>query len=72
MTMRKHRKFVHENDLVAEVEVDLIDADEAWGPYLSLDDVQKLDDVRVALRNGDIEAALKKAKVFRLTPVTAG
>jgi hypothetical protein len=71
MGTRKHTKLVHENDLLAQVEVDLTDSEEGRGPYLSLEDVQKLDDVRLALRRGDIEAALKMAKVYRLTPVTA-
>ena len=71
METRKHTKLLHESDFLAEVEVDLIDSEEGWGPYLSLEDVQKLDDVRLALRRGDIESALKMAKVYRLTPVTA-
>lgn len=71
MRTRKHTKLVQENDFVAQVQVDLIDSEEGWGPYLSLEDVQKLDEVRLALRRGDLEAALKMAKVYRLTPVTA-
>jgi hypothetical protein len=71
MAGRKHTRLERENDLLAEVEVSLVDSEEGWGPYLSLEDVQKLDDVRLALRRGDVEAALKMAKVYRLTPVTA-
>jgi hypothetical protein len=70
METRRNTKLVQENDLVAQVQVDLIGSEEGWCPYLSLEDVQKLDDVRLALRRGDIEAALKMAKVYRLTPVT--
>jgi hypothetical protein len=36
---------------------------------LSLEDAHKLDDVREALRRGDIEAAAKLARIFKLTPV---
>jgi hypothetical protein len=71
METKTHTKLLHESDFLGEVEVDLIDAEEGWGPYLSLEDVQRLDEVRLALRRGDIEAALKMAKVYRLTPVTA-
>jgi hypothetical protein len=53
-----------------EVEVELIYDDQGWSPYLSIEDAYKLDDVRDALRRGDIEAAAKLARVFRLTPLT--
>ena len=63
-------KLVREGDYVAEVEVELIDSDEGWSPYLSLEDAYKLDDVREALRKGDLDAAMRFARVFTLTPVT--
>ncbi len=37
--------------------------------YRSLDDALKLDDVRDALRRGDIKAATHLARVYTLTPV---
>jgi hypothetical protein len=46
---KQHTKLVHEGDYVAEIDVDLINTDEGWSPYLSLDDAQKLEDVREAL-----------------------
>jgi hypothetical protein len=68
----KHRtKLVHEGQYLAEVEVDLIETDEGWSPYLSLDDAYKLDDIRDALLRGDLEAAMRFARVFKLTPVSA-
>ena len=63
-------KLVREGDYVAEVEVELIDSDEGWSPYLSLEDAYKLDDIGEALRKGDIDAAMRFARVFTLTPVT--
>ena len=69
MTRRRQTKFVHEGGYVAEVEVELLESAEGWAPYLSLDDAQKLDEVREALRRGDLTAASKLARVFRLTPV---
>ncbi len=69
MTKRKHTKLVHEGKFVAEVDIELIETDEAWSPYLSLDDAYKLDDVREALRKGDIKTATQYARVFSLTPV---
>jgi hypothetical protein len=61
---------VHEGDYIAEVEVKLIEADESWSPYISLEDAYKLDDVRDALRKGDLGTAMKLGRVFTLTPVT--
>ena len=71
MRKRHHKKFVHEGSYVAQVDIELIDTDEGWSPYLSLDDAQKLDDVREALRRGDLKAASRLARVFSLTPVAA-
>ncbi len=69
MTPRQRVKIVYEGQYVAKVEVDLIEADTGWSPYLSLDDAYKLDDVRQALQRGDLEAASRLAEVFTLTPV---
>jgi hypothetical protein len=48
-----------------------METDEGWSPYLSLEDAYKLDDVRTALRRGDLKAATRLARVFSLTPVNA-
>lgn len=69
MTTRSHTKFIHEGQYAAEVDVELIDTDEGWSPYLSLEDAEKLDAVRNALRRGDIKRANRLARVFELTPV---
>lgn len=71
MTKRNVTKLVHEGEYVAEVEIELMTTDEGWSPYLSLDDAYKLDDVQVALRRGDIKAAAKMARIFKLVPVAA-
>ncbi|MBI5875497.1 MAG: hypothetical protein HZB81_06610 [Deltaproteobacteria bacterium] len=49
MTKRHHTKLVHEGNYVAEVDVEILDTGDGWSPYLSLEDAQKLDDVREAL-----------------------
>jgi hypothetical protein len=71
METRKHHKLVHEGKYVAEVEVELVNAEKGWSPYISLDDALKLDEVREALRAGDIGRAKKLAKVYKLSPVAA-
>jgi len=70
MTKRRHTKLIHEGEYVAEVDIELLDTGDGWSPYLSLEDAQKLDDVREALREGAIQRATKLARVFRLTPVS--
>lgn len=67
---RKQKKLVHEGQSAAEVEVDLIETEDGWSPYLSVDDAYKLDDVRDALRRGDIKRAASLARVYKLTPVS--
>jgi len=70
-TTRKSKKFVHEGKFVAEVPVELIEDDTAWSPYLSPEDVRRLDAVRLALQRGDTSEAAKYGRVFELTPVAA-
>ena len=69
MTKRSHTKLIHEGHYVAEVDVELVEGDNAWSPYLSLDDAKKLDEIRQALRREDLKHASKLARVFELTPV---
>ena len=71
MTTRKQVKFLHEGKYAAEVTVELLDTEAGWSPYLSLDDAMKLDDIREALKRGDVATAEKQARVFELTPVHA-
>ena len=71
MSTRATRKLVREGDFAAEVDVDLIEGEGGWAPYLSLDDAYRLDDVREALRAGDLSRAARLAsRVYRLMPVT--
>ncbi|MBU1170882.1 MAG: hypothetical protein KKD44_15085 [Proteobacteria bacterium] len=70
MKKRNRTKFIHEGGFVAEVDVDLIEADEGWSPYISLEDAYKLDNVRAALHRGDLETAAKLARIFQLTPIS--
>ncbi|MBM4123879.1 MAG: hypothetical protein FJ246_02825 [Nitrospira sp.] len=70
MRTRRRTKLVHEGKYVAEVDVELMETDHEWSPYLSVEDAYKLDDVREALRRGDIKAAAQYGRVFALTPVS--
>ncbi len=70
MRKRTRTKLVHEGRYVAEVNVELLEKENEWSPYLSLEDAYKLDEVREALRRGDIKAAAQHGKVYTLTPVS--
>lgn len=69
--MKKLRrlKLIQEGEYLAEVEVDLWVTDDEWSPYLSVEDAYKLDDVREALRRGDLATAAHHGRLFALMPV---
>jgi hypothetical protein len=69
VTLRRKTKYIHEGQFVAEVEVDIIEDDTSWSPYLSVADAKRLDQVRAALRSGDLKAAARVGRVYRLEPV---
>lgn len=69
MKTRHRTKLIHEGQYIAEVEVELIETEDDWSPYLSLEDAYKLDDVREALLKGDIRKASQYSKVYTMTPV---
>ena len=67
--MSTRTRLIREGNCLAEVTVDRIESDDAWAPYLSVEDAYRLDDVRDALRRGDLAGASRLARVYRLTPV---
>jgi len=69
MKKRRHTKLVHVENYVAEVDIELIDSEEGWSPYLSVEDAKRLDEVKLALRKGDLKTASRLSRVFMLTPV---
>ena len=54
---------------MAEVEVSLVKDETEWSPYLSVKDAYKLDDVRDALRRGDVDVAARYGRIYELRPV---
>ncbi len=69
MTKKHHTKFIHEGQYAATVEVDWIESETGWSPCLSVEDAQKLDEVREALKTGDLKKAGHLARIFQLTPL---
>lgn len=54
--------MVHEGQYVADIEVELLEMEDARSPRLSLQDAYKLDEVREALHRGDVKAAARNRK----------
>lgn len=69
MKQRKKSKYVHEGQYVAEVEVALMEDGTGWSPYISVEDAYKLDDVREALRQGDLAVAARYGQIYELRPI---
>ena len=69
MTRRNKTKYIHEGEYVAAVDVELLEDDTAWTPYLSLEDAYKIDDVRDALRRRDFQTAGQYGRVYHLERV---
>ena len=57
MKKRHITKLIKEGKYIAEVDVELIENEEGWSPYISVDDAYKLDDIRDALKRGDFKRA---------------
>lgn len=69
LTTRPYTELVRAGSYAAEVEVELIETDEGWSSYFSMQDALKIDRARAALRRGDYAEAAKDAKVFELLPL---
>ena len=70
MSTRRRTKFVHEGEYVAVVDIEWIESETGWSPYLSIDDAQKLDAVREALQKGDLKRASQLGHIYQLTPIS--
>lgn len=69
MSTKRYTKLVQEENYVAQLDVELLYTDEGWSPYLSLEEAYKLDDVREALKQGDLETASGLGRIYKLTRV---
>jgi hypothetical protein len=71
MSKRKRTKLIQEGHYVAEVDVELVEDETGWSPYFSVEDAYKLDDVREALREGDLARASRLSRVYEMRPVAS-
>ncbi len=62
--INRKKKFIHEGKYVAEVDVEVLVDDTEWAPYPSLEEAYRLDEIRAALKRGDIKEASKQARVY--------
>ncbi|MFW6348282.1 MAG: hypothetical protein ACOC2C_06710 [Cyclonatronaceae bacterium] len=69
MMTKKKTKYIHEGRYVAEMQVDLIESKDGWGPYLSVEDATRLDEVREALQREDLESASRYGSIYKLEPI---
>ena len=70
VTVTKKIKLIHEGRFAAQVEIDLINDETGWAPYLSVADARKLDAVRLALKAGRVAEVAAIARVCELQPVS--
>lgn len=66
MKKRRRTKLIHEGKYIAEVDVELMETEDEWSPYLSVEDAYKLDDVRETLRRGDVRRPYSTVESLRL------
>ena len=71
MTSKRKTKYIHEGRYVAEVDVNVIEDETSWSPYLTVEDATRLDQVRAALRVGDLKIAATMSRVYTLEPIAA-
>ncbi|MFO7973591.1 MAG: hypothetical protein R6V12_03050 [Candidatus Hydrogenedentota bacterium] len=70
MKRRKKTKFVHEGGYVAEIEVELMEDETGWSPYISVEDARRLDGVRKALHCGNLKSAQEYGPIYELRPIS--
>lgn len=69
MNTKTQTKLIRQGNYIAEIDVTLTYTDSDWSPYLSLEDVQKLDHLRQALQQNDLTTAGQLARLYQLIPV---
>jgi hypothetical protein len=63
-------KHIHESGYVAEVEIEIIEDETGWSPYIPVEEAEKLDAARDALKKGNLEEAAKYGDVYELRKVS--
>jgi hypothetical protein len=69
MNTKTQTKLIRQGNYIAEIDITLTYTDSDWSPYLSLQEAQKLDHLRQALQQDDLQAAGQLARIYQLTPI---
>ncbi|WP_017292596.1 hypothetical protein [Geminocystis herdmanii] len=69
MKTKTQTKIIRQGEYLAEINIIVTYTDDDWSPYLSLEEAQKLDNLRLALENKDLKTATQLAQIYHLTPV---
>ncbi len=70
MSKQTKTKRVHAGGYMAKVKVELIEDETGWSPYLELEEAHKLDKVRQALKDGDLNTAAQHGEIYELRKVS--
>ena len=70
MKKQTKKKHVHAGGYVARVEVELVEDETGWSPYLEVEEAQKLDKVRKALEEGDLQDAAQYGEIYEMRKVS--
>lgn len=62
-------KYIHIGQYVAAVDVELLETDVGWSPYISLESARKMDEIRKALKNNDFTKAGQMANIYKMSPL---
>jgi len=69
MKTKLQTKLIREGNYLAEIEITVTYTDSDWSPYLSLQESQKLDHLRQALQENDLNTARQLTHIYELTPI---
>lgn len=62
-------KRIYVGDVMAEIEVEMADEPEAWGPHIDPSELDRIDELRRALKTGDLKAASRLGKLYSVKPL---
>jgi len=62
-------KRIYVGDVMAEIDVVMIDEPHAWGPHIDPSELDRIDELRQALKSGDLKVASTEAKLYSVKPL---
>ena len=62
-------KRIYVGDVMAEIDVVMTEEPSAWGPHIDPSELDRIDELRRALKSGDLKAASKEARLYSVKPL---